>query len=131
MSMTIVSDGSGESRPATASYEARTAQQAQVPRRAADRPRRTKYIPAGPHKKNVLKVIGFRPDKELAEKIQQALLILDVSPSELAREAYAMGLEPAVRNIAECQRLVAIKTLKRLKKAKAKIHHRPFGELNR
>jgi hypothetical protein len=69
--------------------------------------------------KNISKVIGFRADVELLEKFQKALSILGINQSELAREAFVVGLGPAVQNIADRQRLEAVQTLKRLKIAKA------------
>jgi hypothetical protein len=47
------------------------------------------------------------------------ILLLDVSPTDLARKAFATGLDPVVRNIAKRKRKEAVQTLKRLKIAKA------------
>jgi hypothetical protein len=65
-----------------------------------------------------MKVIGFRPNKDTAaivEKYEKAITELGFDRSELAREAFAAGLELAIKTIAERRRQEAIHTLKKLK----------------
>jgi hypothetical protein len=70
-----------------------------------------------------MKVIGFRPPSNdgVVERFEQALKELGVNRTDLAREAFAAGLEPAIRTLAERRRREAIDTLKRLKIAKVTI----------
>lgn len=77
---------------------------------------------SGKKMKDVMKVIGFRPKPGsdiVVKTFEQALINLGVKRTELAREAFEIGLEPAIHSITQRRRNEAIETLKRLKIVKA------------
>lgn len=57
-------------------------------------------------------VIGFRPDEKQAEVFQQAVDLLNVSPSELAREIFLVGLEPALEMLQKRNFALAVRRLR-------------------